>query len=735
MKKSSFLAGLLLLSAGWRVFAETGLEQEEFVMTEHMMFLVLQLGLILFAAKAGNLIFGHLKLPGVLGELISGVIIGPFALGAVSLPGFAHGLFPLPFEGGAVTPELYAFGAVAAIILLFDVGLETDLKLLIRYSAAGSMVGAGGVIVSFTVGAGLTALLSGPIFGASFAFLDPVCLFMGVVSTATSVGITARILSEKRKLDSPEGVTILSAAVVDDVIGIILLAVVLGMVASSINGGAVEWGSVGLIGIKALGVWLISTLIGIAASGRISAALKRLGDPVAMAVLAFALALLLAGLFEHAGLAMIIGAYVAGLSLSQTDISHLLREKLQPVYAFLVPVFFCVTGMMINVQTLLSPPVLIFGLIFTLGAFLSKLLGCGLPALAANFNLRGATRIGVGMVPRGEVGLIVAGIGTNVALMPNGNPLPEELFASIVLMVMASTILAPPLLALLFHHPGRGTRVETRQETDRTTLEIGLPSEEMTDYFIQKLLAEFEAEGFFWHRLDREHQLYQLRKEETIIDFQRIDSSLIFHGSKGDLVLVRGLLLEAGASLEEALRGLRRPFDAKSLGHEFLYNTDTHGTQSTFKLDQVLTVSRIVPDLKSRNKAEVFDELLNVLVQHGDLQDLSAGRVALWERESKMSTALEEGVAIPHGKTDAVGKLVCAVGISRKGMDAEALDGKPSHFFVLTLSPKSRSTPHVQFMGAVSQALNEKGRSFLLETMSPEVIFDYLTSGKFPETN
>lgn len=231
-------AAVLLPSAPLTVFASSAAGGEPFIMTEHMMFLVIQLGLILFAAKAGSLLFNRLKLPGVLGELMSGVLIGPFALRAVRLPGFQDGLFPLPPEGGAVTPELYAFGAVAAVILLFDVGLETDLKLLIRYSAAGSLVGAGGVVFSFFLGAAITAWLSAPVLGIHFSMLHPVSLFIGVVSTATSVGITARILSEKRKLDSPEGVTILSAAVVDDVIGIILLAVVLGMVSSSVDGGA-----------------------------------------------------------------------------------------------------------------------------------------------------------------------------------------------------------------------------------------------------------------------------------------------------------------------------------------------------------------------------------------------------------------------------------------------------------------------------------------------------------------
>jgi len=482
-----------------------------------------------------------------------------------------------------------------------------------------------------------------------------------------------------------------------------------------------------LIGLKALGVWLISTLIGITASRRISGMLKRLKDPTGMAVLALGLALLLAGIFEHAGLAMIIGAYVTGLSLSQTDISHVIREKLQPVYAFLVPVFFCITGMMIDVNTLFSAPVLSFGLVFTLVAFVSKLLGCGLPALLANFNLKGAMRIGVGMMPRGEVGLIVAGIGTNAALMPGGAPLPDQLFASVVLMVMLSTLLAPPLLARLLEQGGSGSRIEPSADDSRVSLDVKLPSAQMADFFVEKLLAEFEEEGFFWHRLNRENQLFQLRKDEIIIDFQRVETVLVFHGSRSDLVLVRGVLLEAGANLEEALRGMRQPFNPRALGHDFLFNSDTSGIPRRFQLGEVLTPGRIVPELIGQTKVEVIDELLQVLVDQGDLADLSAGRAAIWEREGKMSTALEAGVAIPHGKTDAVSRLVCAMGICRAGLDAAALDGKPSHFFVLTLSPKSKPAPHIQFMAAVSQALNAENRERLLAEYTPERLHRVLT--------
>ena len=187
--------------------------------------LVFQIGIIIFAVRFIGKLFKKIKVPTVLGELLIGIVIGPFALGAIPLPGFPHGIFPLNSAALAVSPELYSFSTVASIILLFASGLETDLKLFLKYSLAGGVIGIGGVVFSFVFG----DLVGVWLLHANF--LDVRCLFLGIMSTATSVGITARILSDKKKMDSPEGVTILASAVFDDVLGIILLAVILGVVA------------------------------------------------------------------------------------------------------------------------------------------------------------------------------------------------------------------------------------------------------------------------------------------------------------------------------------------------------------------------------------------------------------------------------------------------------------------------------------------------------------------------
>lgn len=722
-----FLAGAGHVYAALDAGAPTG------GLTERMMLLALQLGIIIFATRIGKWGFQAMKLPGVLGELVSGIIIGPFAFGGVGLPWLPHGIFPLADPLAPIAPELHAFGAIAAIVLLFDAGLETDLKLLMRYSLAGTLVGLGGIVVTFVSGAWITSLLAPRIVGMPLSFTHPLCLFMGVVSTATSVGITARVLSEKRKLDSPEGVTILSAAIVDDVLGIIMLAVVLGIASASMGGDTVHWGQVTRIGAKALGVWWVASAIGIMASRRIGLLLKWFREPIAIALMAFGLALILAAVFEHAGLAMIIGAYVMGVSLSQTDIRHLIREHLKPVYAFFVPVFFCVSGMLINIQAVLSPAVLLFGLAFTFVGILAKVFGCGLPALLARFNGLGAARIGVGMVPRGEVGLIIAAIGTSVTLTADGQPLPPALFASVVFMVMCNTLLAPATLARLLDIPRRGTRHAIDKDAGRERVTFTLASEAMATFYLEKLREVFEEEGFYWHAIDRESHLYQLRRNTTIIDLVQRQAKLCFGVAPADIGCVRTMMLEASAAFADTVRALQQPFDSKILSQGIL-DANEAGTAPAFDLAEALTERHIKMELTGRTKTEVYEELLDLLYDCGDIPDREAARQAIWEREQKMSTALEAGIAIPHGKTDTILKLVCVIGLSPEGVDCDSLDGAPSRIFVMTLSPKTRLGPHLQFMSTITQLLSPAGRMLLLEARSAAEILAYLTHKTAPGT-
>lgn len=424
-------------------------------LTEIMANLALQIGIILFAVRLGGRLVKLAGIPPVLGELLAGIVIGPYALGGISLPGFPEGIFAVP-EGSAlaVSSELYAFASVASIILLFASGLETDLGLFLRYSVAGGIIGLGGVVVSFTLGAACGALL------LNTGFADPRCLFLGILSTATSVGITARILQDNKKMDSPEGVTTLAAAVFDDVLGIIALAVVLGIVAVLSGGSGLSAGRLLLIAGKAFGIWLGFTALGLIFSKQLAAFLKLFRSSFDFSVLSLGVALLLAGIFERQGLAMIIGAYVSGLSLSRADIAAVVQDRIRVLYEFFVPVFFAVMGMMVNVREIFSARVLIFGAIYTAAAAAAKIAGCGGPALLLGFNLRGAFRIGAGMVPRGEVALIIAGIGLASGILDN------SLFSAVILMALVTTLAAPPILAAALRLPGRGTVKPGKKDGD-----------------------------------------------------------------------------------------------------------------------------------------------------------------------------------------------------------------------------------------------------------------------------
>ena len=269
MKKPDFITSIVL--AAFCLFAVTAYAgtggDSGGDMPHRMMTLVVQLGVILIAARLGNILFRRLKLPGVAGELTTGILIGPYVLGAVPLRllGFPDGLFHVSEDiilaGIPVSPELYGVCAVASVLLLFMVGLETDIGLFMRYSVVGSLVGIGGAAVSFILG-DLAAVVFFRVFlGQAEGFLSAPCLFLGIITTATSVGITARLLSEQRKLDSPEGVTILAGAVFDDVLGIVLLAIGMGVIAASHGPGDIDWGRIVIIAVKAVASGLRQPLL------------------------------------------------------------------------------------------------------------------------------------------------------------------------------------------------------------------------------------------------------------------------------------------------------------------------------------------------------------------------------------------------------------------------------------------------------------------------------------------
>ena len=713
---------VLILITGWTYGNYDNIT--EIGMTHRMMMLVIQLGVILFAARLGNIFFEKIHLPGVLGELTAGILIGPYLIGALSIPGFSNGLFPIYTEQFPISPELYGICALASIVLLFMAGLETDIKLFMRYSMVGSLVGIGGVVISFLVGDLLTIIFSKMLFGVTLGFFSPACLFLGIISTTTSVGITARILSEQKKLDSPEGVTILSGAVVDDVLGIILLAVGLGIISASKSSGNVNWGHIGLIAAKAIGIWLTATVIGLVASQKISILLKWFRDRSSIAMMALGFALILAGLFEEAGLAMIIGAYIMGLSLSKTDINHVIMEKLNPIYSFLVPIFFTVMGMLVNIRILSSKNILLFGIIYTFGAIIAKLVGCGLPTLFGNFNLLGTLRIGFGMQPKGEVALIIAGIGLSAGL------LSPEIFGVAVLMTLMTTLVTLPFLKTLFGHDKEGVR-KSITTGEGTRLLFKFPSLQTSGLMTSKLLSVFDSEGFFVHTLNQSQKIYQLRKDKMIIGVHNKGKEIEFDCSASEVPYINTAMYEVLAEFESTVKELRKPIDGESIAKRL----QERMTGAGIRPDLAAYISKdvLIPRLKSETKQDIIDELLEVLNQNSLIKNFESARKVVHDREESMSTGIQFGIAIPHGRTDAVQRLVCAIGLKPEGVDFNSIDGKPSQIFVLTLSPESASAPHMHFMSMISQALDENGRKVLLTCKTPKQMYEVLTKTSGPK--
>lgn len=417
--------------------------------THLMTRLVFQLALILAAAKIGGEISERfLKVPPVLGELAAGALIGPFVLGGVDFPGIGP-IFQNAASEGSVIPvstEMWFIAQMGAVILLFHAGLETNLKQFLRYAAPASLVALGGVLIPFFLGAYGTVLL-----GPAEKITDVEALFMGSILTATSIGISVRVLRDIGSMETPESVTIVAAAVIDDVLGILILAVVVAIAVS----GSVSASDVTIIGVKAVGLWLGITVVGLLLANHISKFVGLFNVPGAALGLGLALAFFAAGLAEAFGLAMIIGAYSIGLALSGSDLAHRLEDPLKSVDHALVPVFFVVMGMMVDFGAVTS--VLGFGVVITILAVLGKVVGAGAPAFFTGFNKLGAWRIGIGMMPRGEVALIIAGIGLTRGVIE------ADLFGVSIMMTMVTTILAPIILVPAFRGGASGRRNEISQ--------------------------------------------------------------------------------------------------------------------------------------------------------------------------------------------------------------------------------------------------------------------------------
>jgi Kef-type K+ transport system membrane component KefB len=388
--------------------------------------LLIELAIIFVAAKFAGALFERLRQPAVIGELLVGVLLGSHALGAI---------------GHTDTHEVLQ--ELGAIILLFAVGLDTPLSELRAVGGRSLAVGVAGIVLPFA--AGVILLLA-------TGHESKEALFVGTAMVATSVGVTARVLTDLGRVRAPESRVILGAAVVDDVLGLLVLAVVAGSVSDELSIGSIA-------GLAVLAVGFVALVGGLGARAvtRSLPLLDRLGETGVFTV-ALAVCLVLSAAAGALDLAAIIGAFLAGMAFAETRDRYRLEEHLSGVYSLLVPFFFVITGSLVDPGALTSAGTAGLALVVTAVAIAGKLVGCG--GAAAGMGRRSALIIGWGMVPRGEVGVLVASIGLARGIVDN------ELYAVVVAMAVATTLVAPPFLGALFggvprHVPGpRGPEIE-----------------------------------------------------------------------------------------------------------------------------------------------------------------------------------------------------------------------------------------------------------------------------------
>jgi Kef-type K+ transport system membrane component KefB len=403
-------------------------------MTDAQAALPVAIAAILVAAKLGGDVAERLGQPAVLGELLFGVLLGNLDLAGVGW-----------FREMSADRAVQGLASLGAILLLFEVGLESTVDDMRRVGGRATLVAALGVLAPWVLGFGMARQVL-PERGIEVA------VFLGAALTATSVGITARVLRDLGRSQTAEARIILGAAVIDDVMGLVILAAVTSLVRAASH--------LVLILVKAIAFLLLSLWLGQALVPRLFGGASRLRGQGVLLATALAFCFGMAWVASEIGLAGIVGAYAAGLVLDKVHYraftsrgEHGLEELLKPLAQLLVPVFFVVMGMQVELRALAEPGIPALAALLIVAAVLGKQ-ACALGALGGGLD---ATSIGIGMIPRGEVGLIFASLGLTLTI--GGRPVVDPaLYAALVAMVLATTVMTPPLLAWSMRRKDRGVR-------------------------------------------------------------------------------------------------------------------------------------------------------------------------------------------------------------------------------------------------------------------------------------
>ncbi len=411
---------------------------------ELLLQVLITMTVIFVLARIGSTIFGKIGLPGLIGEIIVGIVIANIA-GGEFMTETLDLVFTTPGEGNETYSVIYMLSELGVIFLLFSVGLETKVKDLLGSGKAAFLCALLGVILPFVAGLALIMAMDGYDMNAA--------MFMGAAMVATSVGITARVIKDMRLMEVKESRIIIAAAVIDDVLGMVVLAIVQGMAGS---GGDLDILDLALIIIKAVAFVIIAILVAknvipkiydyfdernrkIRNSGKVPYSYNKL-------IVAIIVCLAMSALAEIIGLAAIIGAFLAGMMFADYAWEWELEHKVEAITSFMISFFFVNVGLQVDIGAFSSTTVIILIVVVIILAMITKFIGCGLGAKMGDKTIDKSSFciIGVGMMPRGEVGIIIASIGLASGVMD------ADLYTVVVMMSVLTTIIAPPILSILF---------------------------------------------------------------------------------------------------------------------------------------------------------------------------------------------------------------------------------------------------------------------------------------------
>lgn len=405
---------------------------------------IIGVGILLFAAKLMAEVFLRLKLPIVLGELIAGMIVGPFALGGIQIVDGKQLL--------QINNEIRILGEMGAIVILFMAGLEMTPKEFLKGGKAAFTVGTLGVVVPFFVG--LAVFMA-------FGFDALQSMLIATALTATSIAISIQVLSEFGKIKTPEARLIISAAIVDDILAIAVLSVVTSIAGSDGGIDNIDPTQVVITILQVLGFFAIMLIVSIVVIPKIITPRiwKAKGSVEGIATAAFFGAAALAG---SIGLSPIVGAFAVGMALSTTQVFEKIESYVSKIGLIFAPLFFAIIGAQVDLRAVDLNILMLSGVII-LVAVTTKLFGCGLPAMYFLKSKSAGMKVGIGMISRGEVGLIVAGVGVTTGI------LTSEVYSTIIIMVVVTTIITPIWLKLEYRKDQKGGNSAPKTKPEQTT--------------------------------------------------------------------------------------------------------------------------------------------------------------------------------------------------------------------------------------------------------------------------